>query len=45
MFGDDAPRRAAEPRALFFGDWRKVKGLAVLLEACDLLVARTPRSG
>ena len=35
---------AAEPRALFFGVWRKVKGLPVLMEAFDQLVARRPEA-
>jgi len=35
---------AAEPRALFFGVWRKVKGLPVLMDAFDLLVARRPEA-
>lgn len=42
LFGADAPAPASEPRALFFGDWRKVKGLAVLMDAFDALVARRP---
>ena len=42
LFGDEAPPPATEPRALFFGDWRKVKGLAVLMEAFDLLAPRRP---
>ena len=33
---------AEEPRALFFGVWRKVKGLPVLMDAFDLLVAKQP---
>jgi glycosyltransferase involved in cell wall biosynthesis len=37
-----APAPAAEPRVLFFGDWRRVKGLPVLMEAFDLLLARRP---
>jgi glycosyltransferase involved in cell wall biosynthesis len=35
---------ATEPRALFFGVWRKVKGLPVLMEAFDLLAARRPEA-
>jgi glycosyltransferase involved in cell wall biosynthesis len=38
----DAPPPAEEPRVLFFGDWRKVKGLDVLMEAFDQLAARRP---
>jgi glycosyltransferase involved in cell wall biosynthesis len=41
IFGD-APPPSAEERILFFGDWRKVKGLAVLMEAFDDLVRRRP---
>ncbi|HEX2086923.1 MAG TPA: glycosyltransferase family 4 protein [Solirubrobacteraceae bacterium] len=41
IFGDPPPP-AAEERVLFFGDWRKVKGLPVLMEAFDLLAARRP---
>lgn len=33
---------ADEPRALFFGVWRKVKGLPVLMDAFDLLAQRRP---
>jgi glycosyltransferase involved in cell wall biosynthesis len=36
----EPPADATEPRALFFGVWRKVKGLPVLMEAFDLLAAR-----
>lgn len=43
LFGEHAPPPAAEPRALFFGDWRKVKGLPLLMEAFDMLVARRPQ--
>lgn len=38
----DLPAEAAEPRALFFGVWRKVKGLPVLMDAFDRLAARRP---
>ena len=41
IFGDPPPP-AEEERILFFGDWRKVKGLPGLMEAFDLLVARRP---
>jgi glycosyltransferase involved in cell wall biosynthesis len=37
-----APPPATEARVLFFGDWRKVKGLTVLMDAFDLLAARRP---
>jgi glycosyltransferase involved in cell wall biosynthesis len=41
IFGEPPPP-ADEERVLFFGDWRKVKGLPVLMEAFDLLSARRP---
>lgn len=39
---DNPPGPAAEERILFFGDWRKVKGLGVLMEAFDELATRRP---
>jgi len=42
VFADAAPPPAGEPRVLFFGDWRRVKGLPVLMQAFDLLLARRP---
>ena len=36
------PPPAEEERILFFGDWRKVKGLPALMEAFDELVRRRP---
>jgi glycosyltransferase involved in cell wall biosynthesis len=42
VFADAAPPPATEPRVLFFGDWRRVKGLPVLMEAFDLLAQRRP---
>jgi glycosyltransferase involved in cell wall biosynthesis len=42
VFVDDPPPPAGEPRILFFGDWRKVKGLDVLMDAYDALVRRRP---
>jgi glycosyltransferase involved in cell wall biosynthesis len=41
VFGD-APPPAAEERILFFGDWRKVKGMPLLMDAFDALAARRP---
>lgn len=38
VFGDEPLPQAEEERVLFFGDWRKVKGLPVLMEAFDLLL-------
>ena len=43
VFADEPPPPATEERILFFGDWRAVKGLFVLMRAFDELVAR--RSG
>jgi glycosyltransferase involved in cell wall biosynthesis len=42
IFADEPPPPAAEERILFFGDWRKVKGIPVLMEAFDLLATRRP---
>jgi glycosyltransferase involved in cell wall biosynthesis len=42
MFGDEPPPPADEERVLFFGDWRKVKGLPLLMEAFDELASRRP---
>jgi D-inositol-3-phosphate glycosyltransferase len=42
LFGAEPPAPAAEPRILFFGAWRKMKGLPVLMQAFDELVARRP---
>lgn len=41
IFGDPPPP-ANEERALFFGDWRKVKGLPILMDAFDVLAERRP---
>jgi glycosyltransferase involved in cell wall biosynthesis len=42
LFGDEPPPPAAEERVLFFGDWRRAKGLHELLAAFDLLSGRRP---
>jgi glycosyltransferase involved in cell wall biosynthesis len=44
IFADGPPPASSEERVLFFGDWRKVKGLAVLMEAFDELVRRRPEA-
>lgn len=44
IFGDEPLPPAEEARVLFFGDWRKVKGLPVLMEAFDTLVQRLPEA-
>lgn len=40
----DSPPPADEERVLFFGDWRRAKGLHELLAAFDLLALRLPRA-
>jgi glycosyltransferase involved in cell wall biosynthesis len=42
IFGQEPPPPSEEERVLFFGDWRKIKGLPVLLEAFDQLAERRP---
>lgn len=44
VFADEPPPPAAEPRALFFGDWRRVKGLPVLMAAFEELTERMPEA-
>lgn len=44
IFGKEPPPPSDEERVLFFGDWRKVKGLPVLMEAFDLLAERRPHA-
>lgn len=44
IFTGEPPPPSAEERVLFFGDLRKVKGLAVLLQAFDELTARRPQA-
>jgi glycosyltransferase involved in cell wall biosynthesis len=44
LFADQAQPPSDEERTLFFGNWRRVKGIAVLTEAFDLLAARRPQS-
>jgi glycosyltransferase involved in cell wall biosynthesis len=38
LFSDDPPPPSDEARILFFGAWRKMKGLPVLMEAFDQIV-------
>jgi glycosyltransferase involved in cell wall biosynthesis len=40
LFADEPPPPASEERVLFFGEWRKVKGLPVLMDAFDELLRR-----
>jgi glycosyltransferase involved in cell wall biosynthesis len=42
LFSAEPPPPAEEPRILFFGAWRKMKGLPVLMEAFDVLARRRP---
>jgi glycosyltransferase involved in cell wall biosynthesis len=42
LFASEPPAPATEERILFFGEWRKVKGLPVLMEAFDRLSSRRP---
>ncbi len=42
IFAAEPPAPADEERVLFFGDWRKVKGLSVLMDAFDQLARRRP---
>ncbi|HTZ87762.1 MAG TPA: glycosyltransferase family 4 protein [Solirubrobacteraceae bacterium] len=42
LFGSEPPAPSEERRILFFGAWRKMKGLPLLMEAFDALAARDP---
>lgn len=42
IFSDEPPPPAAEPHILFFGAWRKMKGLPLLMQAFDRLADRRP---
>jgi glycosyltransferase involved in cell wall biosynthesis len=42
IFSGAPPSPALEERLLFFGDWRKVKGLGVLMEAFEKVAQRRP---
>ncbi len=44
LFGESPPAPTEEKRLLFFGDWRKVKGLPVLMRAFDALLALSPEA-
>jgi glycosyltransferase involved in cell wall biosynthesis len=44
LFAEHPPPPSEEPRVLFFGAWRKMKGLPVLMEAFDALAARRPQA-
>jgi glycosyltransferase involved in cell wall biosynthesis len=44
LFGDEPPAPSPEARILFFGAWRKMKGLPVLQEAFDALAERLPEA-
>lgn len=42
LFGSEPPAPSQERRILFFGAWRKMKGLPLLMDAFDILAARDP---
>jgi glycosyltransferase involved in cell wall biosynthesis len=42
IFGSEPPPPTDDERILFFGDWRKVKGLPVLMDAFDKVIRRRP---
>lgn len=42
IFTGEPPAPSCEERVLFFGEWRKVKGLTVLMEAFDELLRLRP---
>jgi glycosyltransferase involved in cell wall biosynthesis len=44
LFVDEPPPPSEEERILFFGLWRKVKGISVLTKAFDLIAARRPQA-
>jgi glycosyltransferase involved in cell wall biosynthesis len=44
MFSGEPPPPSEQERLLFFGDWRKVKGLDVLMSAFEQLAARRPQA-
>lgn len=43
LVSDDPPPAASEERILFFGDWRRSKGLPELMAAFERLAARRPQ--
>lgn len=44
VFAAEAPPPAAEEQALFFGNWNRVKGIEVLMEAFDSVAERRPNA-
>jgi glycosyltransferase involved in cell wall biosynthesis len=42
LFSERPPPASPEPRILFFGAWRKMKGLPLLMQAFDALAERMP---
>ena len=42
IFAGEPPPPASQERVLFFGEWRKVKGLSVLMDAFEELLERRP---
>jgi len=44
IFAEEPPPPCKEERVLFFGTWRRVKGVSTLIEAFDLIAARRPKA-
>jgi glycosyltransferase involved in cell wall biosynthesis len=44
LFAEEPPPPCEEERILFFGAWRRVKGISTLIEAFDLIAARRPNA-
>jgi glycosyltransferase involved in cell wall biosynthesis len=44
LFSDEPPPPSSEPHILFFGAWRKMKGLPLLMQAFDQLSERRPEA-
>jgi glycosyltransferase involved in cell wall biosynthesis len=44
IFSEDPPPPSEEERLLFFGEWRKVKGLDILMRAFEQLAERRPQA-
>jgi glycosyltransferase involved in cell wall biosynthesis len=44
LFADEPPPPSEEERILFFGTWRRKKGISVLTEAFDLIASRRPQA-
>jgi glycosyltransferase involved in cell wall biosynthesis len=44
LFADEPPPASDEERILFFGNWRREKGVSIMMEAFDTIVARRPEA-